>query len=65
MSINFEHSWGDGVAVMRFIKESLKDTTEKPQVHPEESIQPTRRDGIDPSKHVRRLGIRVHHLGDE
>ena len=50
---------------MRFIKESLKDTTEKPMVHPDESIQPSSRDGIDPSKHVRRLGICEHHLGDD
>ncbi|XP_054644844.1 carnitine O-palmitoyltransferase 2, mitochondrial [Dunckerocampus dactyliophorus] len=33
-AINFEHSWGDGVAVLRFQNEIFKDTTEKPLVHP-------------------------------
>lgn len=33
-AINFEHSWGDGVAVLRFQNEVFKDTTEKPVVHP-------------------------------
>lgn len=33
-AINFEHSWGDGVAVLRFQNEVFKDTTEKPLVHP-------------------------------
>ncbi|XP_051950512.1 carnitine O-palmitoyltransferase 2, mitochondrial-like [Xyrauchen texanus] len=33
-AINFEHSWGDGVAVLRFQNEVFKDTTEKPLVGP-------------------------------
>ncbi|XP_038147650.1 carnitine O-palmitoyltransferase 2, mitochondrial [Cyprinodon tularosa] len=33
-AINFEHAWGDGVAVLRFQNEVFKDTTEKPLVHP-------------------------------
>ncbi|KAM6921207.1 LOW QUALITY PROTEIN: carnitine O-palmitoyltransferase 2, mitochondrial [Xenentodon cancila] len=33
-AINFEHSWGDGVAVLRFQNEIFKDTTEQPLVHP-------------------------------
>ncbi|XP_077439893.1 carnitine O-palmitoyltransferase 2, mitochondrial isoform X2 [Vanacampus margaritifer] len=33
-AINFEHSWGDGVAVLRFLNEIFKDTTQKPLVHP-------------------------------
>lgn len=33
-AINFEHSWGDGVAVLRFQNEVFKDSTEKPLVHP-------------------------------
>ncbi|XP_051930293.1 carnitine O-palmitoyltransferase 2, mitochondrial [Hippocampus zosterae] len=33
-AINFEHSWGDGVAVLRFLNEIYKDTTSKPLVHP-------------------------------
>lgn len=53
-SVNFEHSWGDGVAVMRFINESLKDATQRPSVHPGPAR--SRRSGIDPTQHVRRLG---------
>ncbi|XP_056234137.1 carnitine O-palmitoyltransferase 2, mitochondrial [Seriola aureovittata] len=34
-AINFEHSWGDGVAVLRFQNEIFKDTTEQPLVHPD------------------------------
>jgi len=33
-AVNFEHSWGDGVAVMRYIIELVRDTTTKPTVHP-------------------------------
>lgn len=33
-AINFEHSWGDGVAVLRFLNEIYKDSTRKPLVHP-------------------------------
>ena len=32
--INFEHSWGDGVAVLRYFNEVFKETTTKPFVHP-------------------------------
>ncbi|KAG7201978.1 hypothetical protein KM043_004673 [Ampulex compressa] len=35
--INFEHSWGDGVAVLRFFKDVKKDITEKPTFHPEDA----------------------------
>lgn len=31
--INFEHSWGDGVAVLRYFNEVYKDTTNNPFVH--------------------------------
>lgn len=34
-AVNFEHSWGDGVAVLRYFNEVFKDSTEKPQVHPD------------------------------
>ena len=34
VGINFEHSWGDGVAVLRYFNEIHKDTTNKPFVHP-------------------------------
>ncbi|XP_034482821.1 carnitine O-palmitoyltransferase 2, mitochondrial [Drosophila innubila] len=31
-SINFEHSWGDGVAVLRYLNEIYRDTTKQPYV---------------------------------
>ncbi|KAM8709797.1 hypothetical protein ACLKA7_016577 [Drosophila subpalustris] len=31
-SINFEHSWGDGVAVLRYLNEIVRDTTRQPYV---------------------------------
>ncbi|XP_040216392.1 carnitine O-palmitoyltransferase 2, mitochondrial [Rana temporaria] len=34
-AINFEHSWGDGVAVLRFQNEVFKDSTEQPAVSPQ------------------------------
>lgn len=36
--INFEHSWGDGVAVLRYFNEIYKETTQNPFVHP--GLQP-------------------------
>lgn len=33
--INFEHSWGDGVAVLRFFQDIYAETTVKPFVHPD------------------------------
>lgn len=33
-AINFEHSWGDGVAILRLFNEIYKDTTTRPWVHP-------------------------------
>ncbi|XP_053148652.1 spermatogenesis-associated protein 9 isoform X2 [Hemicordylus capensis] len=35
--INFEHSWGDGVAVLRFINEVYRDSTQHPALVPESS----------------------------
>ncbi|KAK9497585.1 hypothetical protein O3M35_004284 [Rhynocoris fuscipes] len=32
--INFEHSWGDGVAVLRYFQDIYKDSTGKPKIHP-------------------------------
>ena len=32
--IHFEHSWGDGVAVLRFFNEIYKDSTENPGCSP-------------------------------
>ncbi|XP_026732330.1 carnitine O-palmitoyltransferase 2, mitochondrial [Trichoplusia ni] len=33
--VNFEHSWGDGVAVLRFFQDIYAETTKKPFVHPD------------------------------
>ncbi|CAL8255365.1 unnamed protein product [Merluccius merluccius] len=55
-AINFEHSWGDGVAVLRFQNEIFKDTTEKPLVHPGSAPA-----GVDSAAAVRRLHF---HLDD-
>ena len=54
-AINFEHSWGDGVAVMRFFNEVLKDSTEKATVLPNNLSTAS---SIDPSHYVKRLGNR-------
>ncbi|KAM8888732.1 carnitine O-palmitoyltransferase 2, mitochondrial [Synchiropus picturatus] len=52
-AINFEHSWGDGVAVLRFQNEIFKDTTEKPLVHPGSAMQ------VDSASSVRRLSFNL------
>ncbi|XP_068095087.1 carnitine O-palmitoyltransferase 2, mitochondrial [Hyperolius riggenbachi] len=49
-AINFEHSWGDGVAVLRFQNEVFKDSTEHPAVSPQSSAAP-----VDSSKAVQKL----------
>ncbi|XP_022914689.1 carnitine O-palmitoyltransferase 2, mitochondrial [Onthophagus taurus] len=33
--VNFEHSWGDGVAVLRYFQDIYKDTTKNPLIHPD------------------------------
>jgi carnitine O-palmitoyltransferase 2 len=50
--INFEHSWGDGVAVLRYFTDMFKDSTNQPQIHPE-----TKPSGFDAAGHVRKLGM--------
>lgn len=37
-ALNFEHSWGDGVAVLRYFNEIYKDTINNPRVHPDTNI---------------------------
>ncbi|XP_062854480.1 carnitine O-palmitoyltransferase 2, mitochondrial isoform X2 [Trichomycterus rosablanca] len=54
-AINFEHSWGDGVAVLRFQNEVFKDTTEKPLVGP--GTQPA---AVDSASAVRRLEFKFN-----
>ncbi|XP_011150518.1 carnitine O-palmitoyltransferase 2, mitochondrial isoform X2 [Harpegnathos saltator] len=34
--MNFEHSWGDGVAVLRFFQDMKADISKKPRFHPDE-----------------------------
>ncbi|XP_047346502.1 carnitine O-palmitoyltransferase 2, mitochondrial [Vespa velutina] len=34
--LNFEHSWGDGVAVLRFFNDIKADMSKKPRFHPED-----------------------------
>lgn len=46
VGVNFEHSWGDGVAVLRYFNELYKDTINNPYVHPTTStsaknVEPT------------------------
>ena len=33
-TINFEHAWGDGVAVIRFFNEVFKESTSAPAIDP-------------------------------
>ncbi|XP_067001978.1 carnitine O-palmitoyltransferase 2, mitochondrial isoform X2 [Anabrus simplex] len=53
-AINFEHSWGDGVAVLRYLQDVFKDSSKKPYIHPD--TQPS---NIDASKHVQRLDFKL------
>ncbi|KAG7251637.1 hypothetical protein CRUP_021053, partial [Coryphaenoides rupestris] len=50
-AVNFEHSWGDGVAVLRFQNEVFQDTTEKP-------LAPSSA-AVDSASAVRRLDFRL------
>lgn len=46
-AINFEHSWGDGVAVLRLFNEVYKETTESPIIHPADVAAVTNQDVDD------------------
>jgi len=50
-AVNFEHSWGDGVAVLRYFNEIFADTTSKPQVN-----KSTRPASVDSTAAVKKLG---------
>ncbi|KPP59902.1 carnitine O-palmitoyltransferase 2, mitochondrial-like [Scleropages formosus] len=54
-AINFEHSWGDGVAVLRFQNEVFKETTERPQLNPGTPMAT-----VDSATAVRRLEFRLN-----
>ncbi|KAK7496706.1 hypothetical protein BaRGS_00012113 [Batillaria attramentaria] len=53
-AVNFEHAWGDGVAIMRYFKELYKDTTTNAFLHPDS--QPAK---VDSSRVVQRLEFQL------
>ncbi|KAM7106208.1 carnitine O-palmitoyltransferase 2, mitochondrial [Ciconia maguari] len=53
--INFEHSWGDGVAVLRFQNEVFKDSTKEPAISPQS--QPA---SVDSSRVVQKLDFKLN-----
>lgn len=53
-AINFEHSWGDGVAVMSYFNEVYKDVNEKARIHPDSTPA-----NIDASQYVRILDFNL------
>ncbi|XP_032884391.1 carnitine O-palmitoyltransferase 2, mitochondrial [Amblyraja radiata] len=52
--LNFEHSWGDGVAVLRLLNEVFKDTINRPAVLP--TTQPA---AVDSSHNVQKLEFKL------
>lgn len=50
-ALNFEHSWGDGVAILRYFQDMLKDSSENPQIHPDSKPSNCR-----PESLVKKLG---------
>ena len=49
-AVNFEHSWGDGVAVLRYFQDIYKDSSSRPWIHPNSVLHK-----LDHSKSVRKL----------
>lgn len=54
-AVNFEHSWGDGVAMLRFQNEVFKDSTENPAVTPKDLPA-----AVDSSKAVTKLHFQLN-----
>ncbi|XP_971442.3 carnitine O-palmitoyltransferase 2, mitochondrial [Tribolium castaneum] len=54
-AVNFEHAWGDGVAVLRYAQDIYNDAKNKPRVHPDTALTE------DSSCQVQRLEV---HLND-
>lgn len=54
-AINFEHSWGDGVLLLRFVNEISRDTSEQPLVHPGSAAAAA----VDSASAVRRLRFKL------
>ncbi|KAM6218160.1 carnitine O-palmitoyltransferase 2, mitochondrial [Rhynchocyon petersi] len=53
-AVHFEHSWGDGVAVLRFFNEVFKDSTQTPAISPQSPPAAT-----DSSVAVQKLNFRL------
>ncbi|XP_069498274.1 carnitine O-palmitoyltransferase 2, mitochondrial-like isoform X2 [Ambystoma mexicanum] len=56
-AINFEHSWGDGVAILRLQNEVYKDSTENPAISPKDMPA-----SVDSSKAVTRLQFQLNNV---
>ncbi|XP_069693874.1 carnitine O-palmitoyltransferase 2, mitochondrial [Periplaneta americana] len=54
VGLNFEHSWGDGVAILRYFKDMYKDSSEKPRIHPD-----TKPSDCRPETLVRKLEFKL------
>ncbi|XP_047103085.1 carnitine O-palmitoyltransferase 2, mitochondrial [Schistocerca piceifrons] len=53
-AINFEHSWGDGVAVLRYLTDVFKDSSTKPRIHPDTTVS-----NCEPEKMVKMLDFKL------
>ncbi|XP_048511975.1 carnitine O-palmitoyltransferase 2, mitochondrial-like isoform X2 [Athalia rosae] len=49
--LNFEHSWGDGVAILRYLQDVKKDTEVKPRFHPEDVAS------VSPNSSIKKLNV--------
>lgn len=54
--INFEHSWGDGVAILRLFNELYKDTIDRPFCHPDDVAASSESNADDSSNSVFLVG---------
>lgn len=54
-AVHFEHAWGDGVAVLRFINEVFKDSTQTPAITPQSQPAST-----DSSAAVQKLNFKLN-----
>ena len=61
-----EHSWGDGVAVLRYFNEIYKDSTENTRIHPGEAPDMSGADRVKKLGRsnviVRKASLLVHEL---
>jgi carnitine O-palmitoyltransferase 2 len=53
-AVNFEHAWGDGVAVLRYTQDIYNDAKDKPRIHPDTKLT----EGTSPN--VQRLDIQLN-----